>query len=368
MEESEISGTRVQSQGRGESSDTILETESDPDIPLLEDFPNCGLLGSHNSSLYPWLGALYAVDMKGAKEAKLISSVALLSATTRNQPNLPTIVVAPGSIIQPYTLSLGDTGVFVSGHNTITAADLETLGLRAEVRFGDRAQVTLSVLSIVQHPHFAATECFVEPCGPPRYNNKNDLAVLHLDTTPLWDGTDRDNVFPACLPEEGGMVTSVGWQLEQPGQRLPVLDPGVLDRHPTVKATRISASQQKKLTRCRTVARKSVGAGVYLVANGTLCVPVEETDRPTRGDLLIGRTSQDAVSVLGLLQNPDTTYLRPEQDTATRLSCFLGWIAEQYRVRWRSRSSIMEAGTCPDQQDSPVGALGTHTRHNLVTV
>jgi len=371
MQKTEIrQNTEITSQiprGKDKSSEKILEIERHSDIPLLEDFPGCGLLGSQNSSHHPWLGALYAVDIQGTKADKLISSVALLSITTRNHSRLPTIVVAPGSIIEPYILSMTDTGVSVSGDNIVTAAELEIMGLRAEVRFGDLdKQVILAVLSIVQHPHFAGTECLVEPCGPPSHNNKNDVSILHLDTAPLWDLAETENVFPACLPKEDGVhLTSVGWRLEDSQQTLPVMSSGVLDRYSSVQQTRISVSDQRKLTSCQTVSNKSL---VTEAANGTLCITGDKNDRPTVGHLLIGETSNhNTVSVLGFLQDPQTTSNRLRHEYASRLSCFLGWIADQYNLRWESTTttSSVETGTsCPDLRDSPLGSLGIHVKHH----
>ena len=56
----------------------------------------------------------------------------------------------------------------------------------------------MKVSSIVQHPFYAQTECFIEPCGPTRYNAKNDISVIHVETLPV---AESDHLIPACLPE-----------------------------------------------------------------------------------------------------------------------------------------------------------------------
>ena len=106
-------------------------------------------------------------------------------------------------------------------------------GMKVEVRFENSmdggSDIVLDVLSIVQHPFYAETECFIEPCGPTRYNAKNDIAVIHVDITPL---RDMDTITPACLPEIDQsyllqFVTHVGHGLKVPRQ--PSIGPDLLE-------------------------------------------------------------------------------------------------------------------------------------------
>ena len=75
-------------------------------------------------------------------------------------------------------------------------------GMRVEVRFpnafGFDKPITLAVRKITQHPFYAETECFIEPCGPTRYNVKNDISVIQIDESPL---KKMKTIRPVCLPD-----------------------------------------------------------------------------------------------------------------------------------------------------------------------
>lgn len=94
-------------------------------VSLLADFPDCGQ--PPVTDRQPWLGALYAVDLQHPGRERLISPVTLLSATSRRYPNHPTILVAPGSIMAPYTFSLREGAISVAGDNSLSSAALEDM-------------------------------------------------------------------------------------------------------------------------------------------------------------------------------------------------------------------------------------------------
>ena len=97
---------------------------------ILENFPDCGKsisIGSEEIS--PWQGALYAIDLKSKKE-KFISSVALLSVTSKDFPHYPTIIISSGGIIDPYKFDLVLNEVKVIGDNEMNSYDFEKMVLK----------------------------------------------------------------------------------------------------------------------------------------------------------------------------------------------------------------------------------------------
>ena len=94
---------------------------------FLKNYPGCGKKNTiQGDDWFPWLGSLYAIDLK-TKEEKFISSVALLSASSRQYPNYPTIIVSTGGIIDPYKFDLVLDEVKVLGDNEVTARDFKAM-------------------------------------------------------------------------------------------------------------------------------------------------------------------------------------------------------------------------------------------------
>ena len=48
------------------------------------------------------------------------------------------------------------------------------------------------------------------------------------------------------------------------------------------------------------------------------------------GDLLLGKLASGQLAVVGLSQHSSKEYLRSRQHTATRISCYLDWVASEY--------------------------------------
>merc|ERR1712123_277709 len=123
-----------------------------------------------SGSYFPWLGSLWAISTNNSKDSRFISSVTLLSASTKYFPGVPAIIVTAGSIFDPFSAvsktQKGKVAVYES--NVMNQEDFQKLGFRLEVRFGDhkitkidKNEVRLPVRSLIQHPYFAGVECKV---------------------------------------------------------------------------------------------------------------------------------------------------------------------------------------------------------------
>ena len=94
---------------------------------FLRNYPGCGKsVQVQEEELFLWQGSRYAVTLK-TKEEKFISSVALLSVTSKEHPHHPTVIVSSGGIIDPYKFDLVLDVVKVLGDNEITATDFKEM-------------------------------------------------------------------------------------------------------------------------------------------------------------------------------------------------------------------------------------------------
>lgn len=66
------------------------------DRQVLGSFPDCG---ASSTSSHPWLGSMF-IGPVGTDDHAFVSTVALLSMTTRQFPNRPTILVTSGDIME----------------------------------------------------------------------------------------------------------------------------------------------------------------------------------------------------------------------------------------------------------------------------
>ena len=108
----------------------------------LDDFPGCG---SSQPGSHPWLGAIYAVSLNPGNETDtFLVPVAILSATTKLQPNRPTIIVASGELIDAKimngssgSVSSGDLATWVSFRPNIhpVLSFFAAQGINLEARF-----------------------------------------------------------------------------------------------------------------------------------------------------------------------------------------------------------------------------------------
>ena len=94
---------------------------------FLRNYPGCGQsVEVQGEEWFPWQGSLYVVNLK-TKEEKFISSVALLSVTSKEHPHHPTVIVSSGGIIDPYKFDLVLDEVKVLGDNEIKAKDFKEM-------------------------------------------------------------------------------------------------------------------------------------------------------------------------------------------------------------------------------------------------
>lgn len=275
------------------------------DLQVLRSFPHCG--GS--TSRHPWLGTFYI----GEEE---LATVALLSMTTRQFPDRPTILVTSGNFMES---------------DSISAESLAAKGEAAEVRLGDTGRrVGLPVLSVTRHPGFAPTLCAREPCGPARYNNGKDVAVIHVDPTALWEEGDTEHIYPICLPEEGkgsALDTRLGWWEEGGGNLVPGDEASGGGEGPQRPSPRLVEEEE-----CGVVTGNA--GGKYRVAEGTIC---HSGGAGGEGDMLLS-TGDHPATLLAIGQRPLDWLPRWEQGQGTRLACVLGWVAQQHSLRWQGGS------------------------------
>eukprot|EP00092_Neocalanus_flemingeri_P043151 GFUD01047471.1.p1 GENE.GFUD01047471.1~~GFUD01047471.1.p1 ORF type:complete len:627 (+),score=145.91 GFUD01047471.1:89-1882(+) len=329
-----------------ESKKNMIVSSEKPNF--LKNYPGCGKkVTTEKDDWFPWLGSLYAVDIK-SKDEKFISSVALLSASSRQYPNYPTVIVSSGGIIDPYKFDLILDQVKVFGDNKVTAKDFEDMGLEVQVRFGklkdrSKSEVILKVLSVVQHPSYAATECFIEPCGPTRYNAKNDISVIHVDSKLLTDQVSQDTIFPACLPDPSQSyllqyVTKTGQNVKAFKQ--PAVKKGLFKSAESYTWSKLPSVKHLDVESCEIVTGRAIG-GFYTIANGSLCLNAQ-ANQVSGGDLVMAPDSAGKLALIGIGQHSAKEYIRSKQETATRLSCYLKWVAHQYGMK--GKSSKFEVG------------------------
>merc|ERR1711892_582684 len=342
-------------------NDSISKDKVSLDTPTsLENYPGCGKsVITEGEELFPWQGSLYAVHME-TKEEKFISPVALLSVTSSQYPNYPTIIVSSGGVIDPYKFDLVLDEVKVLGDNEVRAKDFKEMGFEVEVRFPkskdmETSVTILKVSSIVQHPYYAETECFIEPCGPTRYNAKNDISVIHVDTEPL---STMDHLLPACLPEPSQSyllqyATQAGTSVK--AFRQPAAKQGLfktLESYTWAKSPTVSHFEVES---CAVVTGRAMG-GFFTISNGTLCLDAAN-NRVSWGDLVMAPNSSGELALIGIGQHSAKDYIRSRQETATRLSCYLSWVASQYGMEGTSSEFQATWSTgCPQDADIRVGA------------
>ena len=318
-----------------ETTEGEVSMEKKPLVGILKSGPDCGR-GSD------WLGALYLVQPATHKE-KLLSSVALLSTQ-------PPVIIAPGGIINPYRVA-GET---VSGSGAVTAEQLATRGYRVVVRFpgGSAARVR----RLVQHPQYAGPACLVQPCGLPRYNAKNDLTAVVVE-----DAAALAGLVPVCLPDPGqsyraNPVQVTGYGVRRSGRQGGLLGPLrslVWYEQPVQRAGKVRA--------CQAV------SGRYAVANGSLCLELSgKKGEVGGGDLVVATGPDKRATLLGLTQQPSGAG-SAALVTASRLSCYLSWLASKVGLQAESEDSGTGWSTsCPTHQDIALGALGPHLATNLI--
>jgi len=240
------------------------------------------------------------------------------------------------------------------------------MGFQVEVRFSkskdmEKSETILKVSSIVQHPYYAETECFIEPCGPTRYNAKNDISVIHVDTEPL---STMDHLLPACLPEPSQSyllqyATQAGTSVK--AFRQPAAKQGLfktLESYTWAKSPTVSHFEVES---CAVVTGRAMG-GFYTISNGTLCLDAAN-NRVSWGDLVMAPNPSGQLALIGIGQHSAKDYIRSRQETATRLSCYLSWVASQYGMEGTSSEFQATWSTgCPQDEDIRVGAPGTKSK------
>jgi hypothetical protein len=327
----------------------------------LLDFPGCGK-SEHvdDEEWFPWQGSLYVVHSETKKE-KFIAPVALLSVTSAQLPNYPTILVSSGGIIDPYKFDLVLDQVKVLGRNTITSKDFKEMGFEVQVKFPKasmrKSDVILKVSSIVQHPYYAETECFIEPCGPTRYNAKNDISVIHVETGAL---AESDHLIPACLPEPSQsyllqFATLAGNSLQAFQQ--PAVKKELFKSSETYTWAKSPVVNHFEVESCSIVTGRAMG-GFYTIANGSLCLNAAN-NRVSWGDLVMAPNPGGQLSLIGIGQHSAKDYIRSRQETATRLSCYLDWVGKQFGLDGTNSEFQATWSTgCPRVGDEKVGAPG----------
>jgi len=73
--------------------------------------------------------------------------------------------------------------------------------------------------------------------------------------------------------------------------------------------------------------------------------------------------SDGQLALIGIGQHSAKDYVRSRQETATRLSCYLDWVARQYGLQ--GESSLFEATWstgCPQEYDIQLGAPGAKSK------
>merc|ERR1712142_1422895 len=327
----------------------------------LQNYPGCGKsIEVDGKELFPWQGSLVAVHTE-TKEEKFIAPVALLSITSTEYPNHPTILISSGGVIDPYKFDLVLDKVKVLGGNEVTAKDFKEMGFEVEVRFSKsnlrKSPVVMAVSSIVQHPYYAETECFIEPCGPTRYNAKNDISVIHVETLPV---TESDNLVPACLPETTQsyllqFATLAGNNLK--AFRQPAVKKGLFKSSESYTWAKSPVVSHFEVESCAVVTGRAMG-WFYTIANGSLCLD-SANNRVSWGDLVMIPNSAGKLSLVGIGQHSAKDYIRSRQETATRLSCYLHWVAKQFGMDGISSEHQATWSTgCPKIGDIKVGAPG----------
>jgi len=260
----------------------------------------------------------------------------------------------------------------VLGDNEVTARDFKAMGFEVQVRFGNlkdksNSEVILKVQSIVQHPFYAETECFIEPCGPTRYNAKNDISVIHVDSKPLIENVNSETILPVCLPDPSQSyllqyVTQTGQNVKAFKQ--PAVKKGLFESLESYTWSKLPSVKHLDVESCEIVTGRAIG-GFYTIANGSLCLK-SQANQVSGGDLLMAPDSSSQLSLIGIGQHSAKEYIRSKQETATRLSCYLEWVALQYGMKGISSKFEATWSTgCPQSDDISLGAPGTKSKDTI---
>merc|ERR1711872_1130809 len=245
----------------------------------LQNYPGCGKsIEVDGKELFPWQGSLVAVHTE-TKEEKFIAPVALLSITSTEYPNHPTILISSGGVIDPYKFDLVLDKVKLLGGNEVTAKDFKEMGFEVEVRF-----------------------------------SKSNL-------------------------------------------RKPAVKKGLFKSSESYTWAKSPVVSHFEVESCAVVTGRAMG-GFYTIANGSLCLDSAD-NRVSWGDLVMIPNSAGKLSLVGIGQHSAKDYIRSRQETATRLSCYLHWVAEQFGMDGISSEHQATWSTgCPKVGDIKVGAPG----------
>jgi len=268
-------------------------TINSPGQPL-DDFPGCG---SSQPGSQPWLGALYAVSLNPGNETDtFLVPVAILSATTKLQPNRPTIIVASGELI--------DAKIMNGSSGSVSSGDLATWGINLEARFdleNPSGPLVLPVRGVTWHPGFLGQD------------DEKELVTIEVEPGNLWDS---DQVYPVCPPRstlEYSAVAQVGWDIESS----------------TLGAKRLREQTAGPLIMLTTGLEASGLDGEEHTTGGThLSFSPGASKSPGWGSLILSTDpTTHCVSLVG--------FTRRAKGSVSRLSsCLLQWLAEIHDRTW----------------------------------
>jgi len=189
----------------------------------------------------------------------------------------------------------------------------------------------------------------------------NDISVIHVDPAPLLETTVP---LPVCLPDPG--QSYLLQYATQSGQNVkafkqPAVKKGLFKTLESYTWAKSPVVKHFDVESCEVVTGRAIG-GFYTIANGSLCLN-SQSNSVSGGDLVMAPNSNGQLALIGIGQHSAKDYVRSRQETATRLSCYLDWVAGQYGLQGESSQFEATWSTgCPQEDDIQLGAPGAKSQ------